>query len=243
MLHSILHSVESSRGVLLAVAAPNEVQAVLRDLLPLRTNPPEALPHWALIPLGPRADLVLTGIGKVNAAGAVARVLDLRRHAGVLSVGIGGALPDLNSANAAFAAPLGQAIAATASIYADEGLETPEKFVDCESLGFPLGPFKGNTAPVDPTWLSTLTAAGLRSAAVATVSTCSGTNALAHQVARRTGAVVEAMEGAAVGHVAARLGARFAEIRVVSNTTGNRAEQRWEIRAAFERLAGVIGSL
>ena len=218
----------------MAVAAPNEAQAILRGLgVPAPAN----LAPWTLSPLAPRIDLLLAGIGKTNAAAALSRFADPTRHAAVLSVGIGGALPIDNPA------ALGQAFVASSSVYADEGLQTPEKFVTCEEMGFPLGPFSGNAISADPRWYAALTERGLRSAVVATVSTCSGTDALAHQVAARTKAHVEAMEGAAIGHVAVRLGLRFGEVRVVSNTTGDRQSQRWEIRAAFDRLASVIGSL
>ena len=78
---------------------------------------------------------------------------------------------------------------------------------------------------------------------VATVSTCSGTDSLAAAVQTRTGAVVEAMEGAAVALVARRLDIPCGELRVVSNTTGDRPNQQWDIRGALDRLGAVIGRL
>lgn len=78
---------------------------------------------------------------------------------------------------------------------------------------------------------------------IATVSTCSGTDAAAGEVVRRTGAIVEAMEGAAVGLVAHRLGVRFGEVRVVSNTTGSRTRQVWDLRGALARLSDVASAL
>jgi nucleoside phosphorylase len=78
---------------------------------------------------------------------------------------------------------------------------------------------------------------------IATVSTCAGTDARAATVARRTGAVAEAMEGAAVAQVASRLGVTFAEVRVISNTTGDRANQRWDMRGALGGLSRVAGVL
>ena len=78
---------------------------------------------------------------------------------------------------------------------------------------------------------------------IATVSTCSGTDLRAEQVAVRTGAEYENMEGAAVGLVAYRLRRRFAEVRIVSNTTGERPRQRWEIVAALDSLSKFSASL
>ena len=66
--------------------------------------------------------------------------------------------------------------------------------------------------------------------------------ACAHEVARRTRAVAEAMEGAAVGFTARRLGLAtgsapaFAELRVISNTTGDRSRQVWDLPRALSRL-------
>ena len=54
----------------------------------------------------------------------------------------------------------------------------------------------------------------------ATGAQCSGTEAAAREIVRRTGAVAEAMEGAAVVHAARRLGTAGIELRVISNTTG-----------------------
>jgi futalosine hydrolase len=52
----------------------------------------------------------------------------------------------------------------------------------------------------------------------------------------RTGAVAEAMEGAAVVHAALRAGVPGLEVRAISNTTGDRPTQRWDMPAAFAAL-------
>ena len=55
--------------------------------------------------------------------------------------------------------------------------------------------------------------------------------------------MAEAMEGAAVVHAARRVGVPAIEIRSISNTTGDRATQRWDIAAAFAALQGVGDAL
>jgi hypothetical protein len=69
-------------------------------------------------------------------------------------------------------------------------------------------------------------------------------------VVSRTGAAVEAMEGAAVGLTAANLAfavgsaaPAFCEARVVSNTTGDRAGQRWGLAEALARLREFAAAL
>jgi hypothetical protein len=55
--------------------------------------------------------------------------------------------------------------------------------------------------------------------------------------------MVEAMEGFSCALAARRINpdARFAEIRVVSNTTGDRARQRWDLDRALARMAKLLG--
>lgn len=222
--------------ILLAVAAPAEAKAVASGLGAALAP---AIPAWVRADLHPRFDLILTGIGKANAAGAVARTLDPARHRAVLSVGIAGALPRSERP----ALPIGTVVAATSCVYADEGLQGPDGFIDCAGLGFPLGDFAGSAVPVHAEMLAALRSVADEAGPIATVSTCSGLDALASQVAARTGAVAEAMEGAAVAHVASRLGVPAGELRVISNTTGDRPAQRWDIASAFRMLTAVIGRL
>jgi futalosine hydrolase len=227
---TLLSTLRADGVVLLAVAAPKEMDAVLAGLGVSMLVPPAP---WQVHAVRPRVHVMLTGVGKVNAAGAVAARLDPARHAAVLSVGIAGALDS--------SLPIGTALAAQACIYADEGLGTPEGFVSCAAMGFPaLAGLSSNDIPVDGAIQRAL-APFARLERIATVSTCSGTDALRDQVRQRTGAAAEAMEGAAVAHVALRLGVPAGELRVISNTTGDRPRQQWNLPAAFAALAQVLG--
>lgn len=174
-------------------------------------------------------EVVVAGIGRTNAAAAATQaMLERGPFVAAISVGIAGALPDSGLA-------IGDLVVASESVYAEEGLETPEGFGDMRALGFPLGDFEGNRVPADPTLLASLSPLG-RVGAVATVATCSGSDRLAKEIARRTGAIAEAMEGAAVLHAARRLRVPAIEVRAISNTTGDRGRQRWEISKAFASL-------
>src|SRR4051812_14185089 len=82
-------SQRSPPAVLLAVAAPAEGRAVLAGI---DGDPALAESAWVLHRLGRGLHLVVTGIGKANAAAGVALVLDPAEHAGVISLGIAGAL-------------------------------------------------------------------------------------------------------------------------------------------------------
>jgi futalosine hydrolase len=223
---------------LIAVAAPAEARAVLAGF---DLDPAHALPDWQPMALDARFDLVRTGIGKANAAAAVARAL-APAHRGIVSLGVAGSLPGSGLA-------LRQVVVADRCVYADEGVETPDSFLTCAAIGFPLAPppatpegvplarsLRGALAPL-------LAGGAAAIGGIATVSTCSGTDARARAVAERTGAIAEAMEGAAIAHVAVRLGVLAAEIRVISNTTGDRAAQVWDLRGSLDRLAALAREL
>ncbi len=178
----------------------------------------------------PDATIVVAGIGRVNAAAATTQaILEHGPFEAVCSVGVAGALPGAEL-------QLGETIVAEACIYAEEGLQTPDAFLDMQAMGFPLGDFTGNRVPVDPGLLGRLQGhapTGL----IATVATCSGSDLQAQLISRRTRAIAEAMEGAAVVHAARRLHLPAIELRTISNTTGDRDRQHWDLPGALDAMA------
>ncbi len=191
--------------------------------------------------------VVVSGIGRVNAAIATTLALAGRGRSApsplVLSVGIAGSLPDAEG-NAGI--PIGSTVVGTAAACVEEGIMTPEGFQSVSAMGFPLGAFiEDDAIPADPEGLARV-ASRLPAAVhgpIATVATCSGTDEAAVEIVRRCRGVAEAMEGAGVLHAARLLGAAAVEVRVVSNTTGDRGRQVWRLDEAFEVLAGVAHSL
>lgn len=206
---------------------------------------------WSVVRgMGESVDVLITGVGKANAAGAVSAVLsrDRSRYGLVLSAGIGGLLPGDASAGL----KLADAVIADSCVFADEGIAFPDgTFEDLASRGFgpekPIAPgidaslWQGVKYRVDASVRTRLGVAGGTARSIATVSTCSGCDALAKAIATRTCAAVEAMEGAAVALSAWRFGVAMGEIRTISNTTGDREKQVWEMRPALEQLNAVLG--
>lgn len=219
----------SGRKLLLAVAAPSETRAVLAAFS--RTDVPVA---WSVLEASPGVEVLVTGVGKANAAGAVARVLDPSRHGVVLSVGIAGAYAPL---------AIGSSVLATASIYADEGVQGPVAFTDIATLGFPPAELPGMGFPAPVPLLEALRPLADAVGPITTVSSCSGTDALARERADRTSAIAESMEGAAVAHAAHRIGVPAAELRIISNNAGDRDKQVWNLPLSLARLTDVIGRL
>lgn len=177
--------------------------------------------------------VVTSGVGRTNAACATTEaILAHGPFDAVLSVGVAGTLDPR-------VVDVGGIVIGSASIYMEEGLETPAGFSDMRGVGFPLGDFEGNAVPPTPWLFDALMAFGV-AGAIATVATCSGRDGLAERVRTRTGAIAEAMEGAAVLHAARRQGVAGLEIRAISNTTGDRDGQRWDLARAFDALSDVM---
>jgi len=224
---------DAADRLLVVIAAPREAAAVANGL---DARPPET--PWTIVQWAGGLDGVMAGVGKASAAGGTARVIDPRRHRGVLSLGVAGTLDPRGTSPG-----IGDVVFAKRSVFADDGVRLGEGVLPLDEMGF--GPFPDAGMGIDG---DSALVAGLEGmidvrGVVATVSAGAGTDEVASEVRRRTGSVAEAMEGAAVGLVAARLGLPFAEVRVISNTTGDRARQRWDLDGALARLGELAGAL
>jgi futalosine hydrolase len=182
------------------------------------------------------ATVIVSGVGRTNAAAATTEAMLKHWQRGgvdaVISAGVAGALPQSNLT-------VGDVLLASQCIYMEEGIVTAKGFANMAGLGFPLGDFEGNAVPVDERLLDQLSAI-FSIGPIATVATCSGTDAAAAEVVRRTGALAEAMEGAAVVHAARRLKVPAIELRAISNTTGDRANQQWDLQAGLAALGQAV---
>ena len=177
--------------------------------------------------------VIAGGIGRTNAAAASTQYcLEHDDISAVISAGIAGALPGSGLG-------IGDVLLADRCVYVEEGLQSPEGFQDMQAMGFSLGDFAGNVVPVDLD-LHARVQSDFATGAIATVATCAGTDQQARLVVERTGAMAEAMEGAAVVHAARRLGIPALEIRAISNTTGDRDQQQWDLKAGLEAIAKAV---
>lgn len=160
---------------------------------------------------GKQVELVVSGVGPVNAACAA-----MSRDANALLVcGVGGAYPGSGL-------DIGDVVCAETEHYADLGVEGEW---DMAATGFEVVAGHHNTLPL------TLFPAARRAAFV-TSSTCTATDARAGALRDRTGGAVESMEGAAFVHVALRRGLPVGEVRGISNRVGKRDRSTWRIREA-----------
>jgi futalosine hydrolase len=167
--------------------------------------------------------IVETGVGPVNAAhGATIEILKAEPQA-ILSCGIAGAYPSSGL-------QVGDVVCADLEIYGDLGAQSPTGFLDMKTLGFPVVPASSplfNELPMQlfPTE---------RRARFVTVSTCTGTDAVAREIEARTRGAVENMEGAAIAHIAHLHQIPVGEVRGISNIVTNRDKSAWRLKDASE---------
>lgn len=181
----------------------------------------------------PRADgyeILVCGVGKTGAATATARRLAAGGVRGVISFGVAGAYPGEGLA-------IGDVVVASEVGVIDEGLDDGARFVPFARAGMPV-PGAGWTH-CDPSLVGEAPPGAAHRVVrgrIATVSVCAGSARLATERAA-TGAVAEAMEGAAIAYVATSFGVPFAEVRGISNLCGPREGARFEIAGAVRNAA------
>lgn len=182
-------------------------------------------------------ELLVCGVGKVAAATETALRLARGGVRGVVSFGVAGAYAGRGLA-------LGDVVLATQVAVLDEGLETGNAFVPFERPGMAV-PGAAWTA-TDPLLRTALAPAedlpfAVVQGPVGTVSVCAGSERMARERAA-TGAVAEAMEGAAVAHAASRHGLPFVELRGISNLAGPRDGAAFDLATAVSNAARVLRS-
>jgi len=175
-----------------------------------------------------------TGLGKVNAALALAAWAAKNPVEKALLFGIAGAYPGLS---------LGEAVLVGEEVEADLGLRE-----GLEPLGFPaleLGERRFyNRFPLDPPLTEGLAQRlGLRVVVGLTRDLVSETPEEALALAGRWGASLESMEGAAFARACLALGVRGAELRAISNPAGVRDRARWRTEEALSALAWAVEKL
>jgi futalosine hydrolase len=176
-------------------------------------------------------------MGKTNAAHGATALLESRPVRGVVGFGVGGAYPGSGLSP-------GDVALASRAVYGDEGVATPDEWIDTEGIGIPLverggqrwfNAFDADAVRVEAARRA-LEAAGIpaRVGPFVTVSACSGTEARGIELAARFGGLVEGMEGAALAHVATLYDVPFLELRAISNAVEDRDLSRWRLRDAAD---------
>ena len=172
-----------------------------------------------------RANYLVTGVGMVATATALARTLSENEYQLILNVGIAGCLNQ--------DVPL----ASLAHIVQDQvyhfGAETPGGFISVDELGFGSSIFQGNSQGVSYNAVSQLeefkgiTVNKVHGTAISVAN-------LKEQFAGEQ--IVESMEGAAVFYAAREFKVPALQVRSISNYIEVRNKENWKIPEAIESL-------
>lgn len=175
------------------------------------------------------------GVGKVAAAVGLTSYLAEHRPAGVVLFGVAGAHEG--------GPAVGEGCLVERDWLADEGVWAPDGFLGIDALGLGRrGPWRADRALGD--WVQGRLAAPVAEVLGATVSLCSGTDDAAQRArVQCPDARVETMEGAAVGLVCERAKVPWAQLRVISNRTGDRDRAGWDLPGALGVLHAMMARL
>jgi futalosine hydrolase len=216
--------------LLLIAASPVETRILRRHLAEPRSL--EFSRHRILSAglCGQEVILAHCGIGQVNMALQLTRLLSRFDPEAVLLFGCGGSYPDSGLA-------IGDLALARQESYGDLGVQTGTEFVPLDDLKLPedaaFAPSVRQTLFLDDTlyhWAQRLLP-DCTGGAFVTVNCCSGTPAYSQALQQRWGGICENMEGAAAAQVCAEFEVPLLELRGISNPTGTREASQWNIAA------------
>jgi futalosine hydrolase len=177
-------------------------------------------------------EVLVTGIGPIEAAIATARAISERGHSperpfeAIVNVGIGGAFRGL--------AEIGETILVTNETFAELGLE------DGGEPDLPSGLRLERCVEADADLVDRLAPAGLRAGGGLTVATVTTSDGRAARLAQRFGATVESMEGFAVLRAAKLAKIVAIEIRGISNYVGSRATSEWSFSRGTQTAVNAL---
>jgi len=167
--------------------------------------------------------VLITGVGMVPTAFALARHLPHNVYHLVINVGIAGSF-DRNIA-------LGDVVEITRDTFAELGAEDDKKFISIEQLGFGAGIF----APTRNIAQFTTKISPAKATAI-TVNTVHGNEASIAAIVERLNPQLESMEGAAFFYACHELKVPCIQIRAVSNYVEKRNRDNWQIGLAVKNL-------
>lgn len=225
------------RPILVQTAVPRELELLVAALEGGRTS--ESGVYQTTEGFLGEARLVCCagGVGKANAAAAATALIERHRPSLVIVTGCGGAYPGSGLA-------VGDLAVASDELFADEGVETPNGWLDLRGMQMPLYTQNNqhyyNTIPLSrhaaekAMQLADNHGVRLTRGRFLTVSACSGTKARGLELSRRHQAICENMEGAAIALIALRYAIPCLEIRGISNLVEDRDLSAWDLSRALE---------
>lgn len=173
-------------------------------------------------------ELLVTGVGPIEAAAAVAAALARREYRLVVNAGIAGAFDG--------AARIGEGVA-VAKETMELNLETGE------GIALPSGERVVESASSEASLIWALRARGFAVLRGITVARVTSSEETAHRLRESRGAQIETMEGFAVLRAAQLAAVRAIELRGISNRCGARAHSGWDLAAGIAGLERITSAL
>ena len=174
-------------------------------------------------------EVLITGIGPVNATYLVTTAIIDKKPDLVIQAGIAGSF-DYNNV------PAAQTVLVKYDAFGDLGMEEKGKFTTVFDAGFA----GKNHFPFTEGWLinqnALLNNSALPVVKSVTINKVSDNAVQKQQLAETFAADIETMEGAALHYVCLQQNVPFLQIRSVSNEVGERDKSKWKIKEAVENL-------
>lgn len=219
--------------VLIIAAAPLETSLLRENMVDLQTSICGGSQLFSGKLEGVNTLLIHCGIGQINMAIQLTQLLSTYQPDEALLCGCGGSYPASGLKN-------GDIALATTETFSDLGVSTNSQFIPLANLDLPqerqLAPPVKQTFTLDQTLLNRAQKALPEAACgpFSTVNSCSGYPELSLELERRSGAICESMEGAAAAQVCEKFNVPLLELRGISNPTGTRDPQQWNITLGAE---------
>ncbi len=182
------------------------------------------------------------GIGQVNMTMQLTRLLSEHSPTAILLCGCGGSYPKS-------LLRVGDIALAKSETFGDLGVATANHFTPLDQLHLPQTPQLSPNIEQSIQLNADLLKWALeilpdtRCGPFVTVSCCSGCPELSTALEQRTGGICENMEGAAAAQVSASFNIPLLELRGISNPTGTRDPQQWDIARGTEAAQEAILAL
>lgn len=175
----------------------------------------------------PHVEMLVTGVGPIEAAASVARALAQSRYSLVINAGIAGAFEG--------AANVGDGVVISEE-FMEIGLETGE------SISLPDGARVVDHVSSDLRIVDRLVETGFTALRGLTVGRVTATSGTAKRLAAY-GVQTESMEGFAVLRAADMAGVPAVEVRGISNIVTDREQSKWNFAQGVRGLESVLTSL
>lgn len=189
--------------------------------------------------------VMITGVGKVNAAQSITALLENTEIETVIVSGCGGAYISSGL-------DIGDIAVATEEIYGDEGVSLPDGWQSMEGIGIPMFEKQQkryfNWFPLNSKLANKVVdilktgpiKAKVLSGPFITVSQVSGSREIGELLYQRFQGICENMEGAAIAHICTLYDIPLLEIRAISNMVEDRQLSHWNKTIAIQNSQNAI---